>query len=63
MSLIEVVAVCMILILFVVVIVQPLIILDQMRKELVRVKQETFEIRNEIIKLREQRERNSLNEP
>lgn len=62
MNLVEVIAVCMILILFVVVIVQPVIMLAQMREEIIKTKQETFDIRNEIINLREQRKRNAMNE-
>lgn len=54
MNLVEVIVVCVIMVLFISILVQPLMLLDDMRKELAAVRQETYEMREELIQLQEQ---------
>ncbi len=54
MNLVEVVIACIIMILFLGILVQPLILLDDMNKELSEVRRETYELREELIQLQKQ---------
>lgn len=61
MNLVEVIVVCVIIVLFVSILVQPLMLLDDMRNELTAVRQETYEMREELIQLQKQHAEEAAN--
>lgn len=54
MNLVEVVVSCIIMILFLSILVHPMVLLDDMNKELSEVRQETYVLREELIQLQKQ---------